>query len=89
MRLCPDEWIATLLANPQDLAELDRLRTPVESVQPGTVWEQFLDVRYGRIPNPSPPEVGLRMAHLWDAIRASAAADGAVVRLSAVVGGAA
>ena len=25
----------------------------------------------GRIPNPSPPEVGLRMARLWDAIRES------------------
>ena len=36
-----------------------------------TVWEQFLAVRAGREPNPSPPEVGLRMARLWDAIRAS------------------
>jgi len=61
--------------------------TPVDSVVPGTVWEQFLDVRAGRIPNPSPPEVGLRMAHLWDAIRASAAAGGAVVRLTTVSGG--
>lgn len=60
----------------------------VESVQPGTVWEQFLDVRSGRIANPSPPEVGLRMAHLWDAIRASAAAGGAVVRPTSVIGGA-
>jgi len=59
----------------------------VDSVQSGTVWEQFLDVRAGRIPNPSPPEVGLRMAHLWDAIRASAAAGGAVVRLTTVSGG--
>ncbi|HEX2755990.1 MAG TPA: Gfo/Idh/MocA family oxidoreductase [Candidatus Limnocylindrales bacterium] len=47
------------------------------------VWEQFLNVRSGRIPNPSPPEVGLRMARLWDAIRASAAMAGAVVRLPA------
>ena len=44
-------------------------------------WEQFLAVRSGRIENPSPPEIGLRMARLWDAIRASAAQDGAVVRL--------
>lgn len=58
----------------------------VESVQPGTVWEQFLDVRSGRIANPSPPEVGLRMAHLWDAIRASAAAGGAVVRPTSMIG---
>ena len=44
------------------------------------VWEQFLAVRSGRIPNPSPPEVGLRMAKLWDAIRASAATNGMPVK---------
>ncbi len=44
-------------------------------------WEQFLAVRTGQIDNPSPPEIGLRMARLWDAIRASAAQNGAVVRL--------
>jgi predicted dehydrogenase len=43
------------------------------------VWEQFLAVRSGRLPNPSPPEVGLRMARLYDAIKASAAQNGAVV----------
>lgn len=43
-------------------------------------WEQFLAVRQGRIPNPSPPEVGLRMAHLWDAIRASASQGGMPVK---------
>ena len=46
----------------------------------GSVWDQFLDVRSGRTGNPSPPEVGLRMALLWDAIRASAARGGSVVR---------
>jgi predicted kinase len=35
LRLCPDEWIATLLSDNSDIVELDRLRTPVESVQ----WE--------------------------------------------------
>lgn len=44
------------------------------------VWEQFLDVRNGVIPNPGPPEVGLRMALLWDAIKASAAQNGVPVR---------
>ena len=44
------------------------------------VWEQFLEVRSGRIHNPSPPEVGLRMAKLWDAIRASATNNGIPVR---------
>ncbi len=53
---------------------------PVRAAVPGTVWEQFLDVRSGRIRNPSPPEVGHRMALLWDAIRASAARGGSVVR---------
>lgn len=43
-------------------------------------WEQFLLVRSGQITNPSPPEVGLRMAKLWDAVRASAAQNGAPVR---------
>jgi predicted kinase len=33
LRLCPDEWIATIIADARDTAELDRLRTPVESVQ--------------------------------------------------------
>lgn len=44
------------------------------------VWEQFLAVRSGQIPNPCPPEVGLRMARLWDAIRASSARGGIPVR---------
>ena len=43
------------------------------------VWEQFLAVRAGQLANPCPPEVGLRMARLWDAIRASAALGGAPV----------
>jgi hypothetical protein len=44
------------------------------------VWETFLEVRSGRIENPSPAEVGLRMAQLWDLIQASAAQGGKVVR---------
>lgn len=40
------------------------------------VWEQFLDVRAGKMANPCPPEVGLRMARLYDAIKASAAQGG-------------
>jgi len=43
-------------------------------------WEQFLQVRAGEIENPCPPEVGLRMAKLWDAIVESASNDGAPVR---------
>jgi predicted dehydrogenase len=52
---------------------------PVRAVKPADVWQQFVDVRAGRIPNPSPPEVGLRMARLWDAIRESSAGGGALV----------
>lgn len=33
LRLCPDEWIAKILADPNDIDELDRLRSPVESLQ--------------------------------------------------------
>lgn len=33
LRLCPDEWIAAILADANDSAELDRLRTPVELLQ--------------------------------------------------------
>ena len=51
----------------------------VGSVRSKTPWEQFLAVRAGVDPNPSPPEVGLRMARLWDAIRESSARGGAVV----------
>ncbi|MBE2184801.1 MAG: Gfo/Idh/MocA family oxidoreductase [Anaerolineae bacterium] len=45
-------------------------------------WQQFLAVRSGQIENPSPPEIGLRMAKLWDAIQLSAARDGAMVSLN-------
>ena len=39
-------------------------------------WEQFTQVRAGKIENPCPPEVGLRMAKLWDAIVESASQNG-------------
>ncbi len=42
-------------------------------------WEQFTQVRAGQLENPCPPEVGLRMARLWDAIVASASQDGRAV----------
>jgi predicted dehydrogenase len=49
-----------------------------EGFQPVTLppmngtWGQFVKVLSGDIPNPCPPEVGLRMAKLWDAVRLSA-----------------
>ena len=48
-----------------------KITTEFKSKDSGDVWTQFLAVRDGRTPNPCPPEVGLRMAKLWDAIRAS------------------
>lgn len=46
------------------------------------VWEQFLDVRDGKMENPCPPDVGLRMAELWDAINESAGEGGKPVKVS-------
>ena len=46
------------------------------------VWEQFLAVRMGEMPNPSPPEVGLRMAYLYQAIKQSSAANGKLVTIN-------
>lgn len=46
-----------------------------------TVWDTFLKVRGGQIPNPSPPEVGLRMIRLYDAICASAAEGGKIIKI--------
>jgi len=43
-------------------------------------WQQFLAVRKGKMPNPCPPEAGLRMARLYDAIKASALQNGVPVR---------
>ncbi len=43
--------------------------------------EQFLAVRAGDITNPSPPEIGLRMAKVWDAIQASARQKGRPVAI--------
>jgi predicted dehydrogenase len=54
---------------------------PVEVPVPQGVWEQFLAVRSGKIANPSPPEIGLRMARLWDAIKLSASQGGVLVNL--------
>src|SRR5215211_2464788 len=58
----------------------DQPPTPIPVPHSLGVWEQFLAVRSGRIPNPSPPEVGLRMAKLWDALRASAANNGIPIK---------
>jgi hypothetical protein len=54
---------------------------PVEVPPYLAEWEQFLLVRRGAVPNPSPPEIGLRLAQLWDAIKESAHHDGMIVKI--------
>ena len=49
---------------------------PVKVPESMGVWEQFVAVRNKSIDNPCPPEVGLRMAHLYDAIKESANSGG-------------
>lgn len=58
----------------------DRLM-PVRVPKSMGQWEQFLNVRSGKLENPCPPEIGLRMARLWDAIQASASQGGQPVRI--------
>jgi predicted dehydrogenase len=45
------------------------------------VWQTFVRVRRGEIPNPCPGEIGLRMIQLWDAIKKSARQGGVVVEI--------
>ncbi|MFN8374702.1 MAG: Gfo/Idh/MocA family oxidoreductase [Anaerolineae bacterium] len=64
-----------------DLQRYDELAlTPVPVPPSLGVWEQFMAVRNGRMANPAPPEIGLRMAKLWDAVKESAAKGGVPVK---------
>lgn len=45
---------------------------PVETEPSLGVWERFLLVRKGKLPNPCPAEVGLRFARFMDMVRESA-----------------
>jgi predicted dehydrogenase len=54
---------------------------PVELPPDLGVWQTFVKVRNGEMPNPTPAEVGLRMIQLWDAIKKSARQGGAVVEI--------
>lgn len=70
-------WGERLEIQRRGAEQLRAVRTP-----PSTgVWQQFQAVRRGEIANPSPPEVGLRMARLYDAIKASAAQGGQPIQL--------
>jgi predicted dehydrogenase len=74
--LYTDVWGGWLKVQRQGRSRFRAVKVPASL----GVWEQFLAVRRGEIPNPCPPEVGLRMARLWDAIRASAAQGGVPVQ---------
>jgi predicted dehydrogenase len=64
-----------------EIQRLGRKRLYPVRVPPSLgVWEQFLAIRAQNIPNPCPPEVGLRMVRLYDAVKASAAQNGAPVK---------
>ncbi len=65
-------WGRFLEVHGPDDEEMRSLEVPASR----GVWQQFLAVRAGQIPNPSPPAVGLRMARLWDAIQSSARQGG-------------
>ena len=72
-------WGERLLVQRPGQNTLRPVRTPASMGQ----WQQFLKVRAGEIANPCPPEIGLRMAQLWDAIQASAAQGGRPVQTDA------
>jgi predicted dehydrogenase len=67
-------WGESLWLRREGQVKFSRLKYP-RSRGP---WEQFLKVRAGRMPNPCPPEVGLRFARLMDLIRQSAATGSTV-----------
>jgi len=73
------EWLSVQRKDADGLGQ--DLFEPISVPSSKGVWEQFLAVRNGEIENPSPPEVGLRMAKLWDAIKLSASKNGAVVHI--------
>ena len=70
-------WGEFLEIQPNGETEL----TPVKTKLSLGVWEQFIAVRQGTLANPCPPEVGLRMARLWDAINESSAQQGVPVQI--------
>lgn len=69
-------WGEKLEIQPAGEKHFKRVRVPKSL----GVWEQFLAVRNGKLANPCPPEVGLRMAKLYDAIKMSAAQNGVLVK---------
>lgn len=54
---------------------------PVETSSSSGVWDEFLSIRQGLIPNPAPPEVGLRLARIYDALKLSAKNNGRPIQI--------
>ncbi|MCB9078117.1 MAG: Gfo/Idh/MocA family oxidoreductase [Anaerolineaceae bacterium] len=69
-------WGASLRVQRRGETQLRAMKCPPSL----GVWQQFLAVRRGKMPNPSPPEIGLRMIRLWDALHASAQQGGQPVK---------
>jgi predicted dehydrogenase len=69
-------WGERLLLQKEGRKQMRKVEVPASL----GVWEQFLEVRGGKLANPCPPEVGLRMARLYDAIVASSAKNGQPVK---------
>lgn len=69
------QWGERLLIQRHDETEMHEVDLPSS----GGTWGQFLSIRKGELENPTPPEIGLRMAKFWNAIKASAALNGVPV----------
>lgn len=59
----------------------EEIGTEIPYPPESSVWDIFLKVRRNEMENPSPPEVGLRMIRLYDAISQSAADGGGIVKI--------
>ncbi len=79
MIIATDMWGSWLKVQRQGRARFTTVKLPPSL----GVWEQFLAVRRGDLANPSPPELGLRLALLWDAIQESARRGGRPVAVPA------
>ena len=71
----PPNWKLTGISRDQTWEQ-------VEVAESRGVWDEFLKIRKGIAPNSSPPELGLRMIKLWDAITLSASQNGESVRIA-------
>ena len=69
------------LSNPNDRGDEDGSFREVRLPPHRGPWQQFLKIRRGELENTSPPELGLRMARLYEAILESDARGGVPVTM--------